>query len=249
MAIVVNCECGKSYKFRDDKAGKRTRCRECSTVIRVPDYDEYDDESDYSAPQQTAPKTKSRRRATSKQRQDSKPRNQKTAKPTTAGGSWSMDKPKLWIVTLAAITVVVGAGTAISPALGAPLSFGLLIIGALWCFVACMMLVVKGFKQKTSTGIMCLFVPFYLFYFVYKNWTETKQLFLSVVLATAASIVAQIVLALAALLFFSNAVNESNGEIQINTTSSFLDDATDVSQNNATGNIVGENPSPKPSDE
>ena len=219
MAIVVDCECGKTYKFRDDKAGKRTRCRECSTVIRVPDHDEYDDGTDYSESTQTAVKTKPRRRAASKQqnkqRQQSKPSKQKTAKAGSSGGSWSVEKPKLWIVSLAAITLLVGVGTAVSPALGAPLSFGVLIIGGLWCFVASMMLVVKGFKEKTSTGLMCLFVPFYLFYFVYKNWLETKQLFLSVVLATAVSIVAQIVLAIAALLFLSNAVNESNGEIKI----------------------------------
>jgi hypothetical protein len=40
MAISVKCpnpECGKEYRLKDSFAGKKVRCRECETVIVVPD--------------------------------------------------------------------------------------------------------------------------------------------------------------------------------------------------------------------
>ncbi|MCX7421323.1 MAG: hypothetical protein NT013_17515 [Planctomycetia bacterium] len=36
MAIEVTCDCGKTYRVNDDKAGKRFKCRECAMLVRVP---------------------------------------------------------------------------------------------------------------------------------------------------------------------------------------------------------------------
>ena len=36
MAIEITCDCGKGYRLSDDKAGKRFKCRDCGTLIRVP---------------------------------------------------------------------------------------------------------------------------------------------------------------------------------------------------------------------
>ncbi len=36
MSIQVICECGKSYKLKDETAGKKVRCPNCQAVIRVP---------------------------------------------------------------------------------------------------------------------------------------------------------------------------------------------------------------------
>lgn len=37
MSIVVNCSCGKMFKAKDDMAGKKVRCPECKTVLRIGD--------------------------------------------------------------------------------------------------------------------------------------------------------------------------------------------------------------------
>lgn len=37
MAIDVMCECGKSYRVSNDKAGRRFKCRECGTLVEVPE--------------------------------------------------------------------------------------------------------------------------------------------------------------------------------------------------------------------
>lgn len=36
MAIEITCECGKGYCVSDDKAGKRFKCRDCGTLLQVP---------------------------------------------------------------------------------------------------------------------------------------------------------------------------------------------------------------------
>ena len=37
MAIEITCDCGKAYRLNDDKAGKRFKCRDCGTLIQVPE--------------------------------------------------------------------------------------------------------------------------------------------------------------------------------------------------------------------
>ena len=37
MPISVTCDCGKGYRVSDDKAGKRFKCRECGTLLEVPE--------------------------------------------------------------------------------------------------------------------------------------------------------------------------------------------------------------------
>ncbi|MBX3396988.1 MAG: hypothetical protein KF841_16660 [Phycisphaerae bacterium] len=36
MSVVVSCKCGKKFKAKDEMAGKKVRCPECKTVIRIP---------------------------------------------------------------------------------------------------------------------------------------------------------------------------------------------------------------------
>lgn len=40
MAITVSCDCGKTYRVGDDKAGKKIKCKDCGTVLAVPSDDE-----------------------------------------------------------------------------------------------------------------------------------------------------------------------------------------------------------------
>lgn len=51
MSISVRCTCGKKYQLKDDAAGKKFKCKECSEVVKVPDeqiddLEDVDDEED-----------------------------------------------------------------------------------------------------------------------------------------------------------------------------------------------------------
>jgi len=40
MAILVTCECGKSYKLKDEMAGRKVKCAACAATISVPDVED-----------------------------------------------------------------------------------------------------------------------------------------------------------------------------------------------------------------
>src|SRR5262249_38735463 len=42
MAISLKCRCGKSFRIKDDLAGRKIRCRDCGKVLEVPAADESD---------------------------------------------------------------------------------------------------------------------------------------------------------------------------------------------------------------
>ncbi len=44
---------------------------------------------------------------------------------------------------------------------------------------ASLMIIVHAFKQDTVRGLLCLFVPLYMLYYVIKNWGETWKLFIA----------------------------------------------------------------------
>ncbi len=51
MSISVRCTCGKKYQLKNDAAGKKFKCKECSEVVKVPDeqiddLEDVDDEED-----------------------------------------------------------------------------------------------------------------------------------------------------------------------------------------------------------
>lgn len=37
MTISVDCDCGRTFKVRDELAGKRVKCPECGSAVRVSD--------------------------------------------------------------------------------------------------------------------------------------------------------------------------------------------------------------------
>jgi len=36
MPILVTCQCGKQYKFKDEVAGRRAKCLACGQVVQIP---------------------------------------------------------------------------------------------------------------------------------------------------------------------------------------------------------------------
>ncbi|MBI2807178.1 MAG: hypothetical protein HYX68_19525 [Planctomycetes bacterium] len=45
MSIQVECDCGRMFRVKDDKAGRKVRCPECDEVVRVPEAEEEEDDS------------------------------------------------------------------------------------------------------------------------------------------------------------------------------------------------------------
>ncbi|WP_345682940.1 hypothetical protein [Novipirellula caenicola] len=60
-----------------------------------------------------------------------------------------------------------------------------LVLGFGACIVisqcAQLAVIIKAFKKDIKTGLLTMFVPFYIFYFVIKNWRETGRLFITAV--------------------------------------------------------------------
>jgi len=80
MPIEVSCrKCGKAYRVKDERAGTKIRCKDCQTVIEVPQTseDDYGDQMwSEPAPQSLPPRNKSRATVALKNT------------PTSAGGSF-----------------------------------------------------------------------------------------------------------------------------------------------------------------
>ncbi len=46
------------------------------------------------------------------------------------------------------------------------------IIGAIAAFIAGIMILIDAFKLETTQGLLCLFVPFYAFYYLFAKYTN-----------------------------------------------------------------------------
>ncbi len=46
MSIEVTCDCGKGYRLSDDQADKRFKCRDCGTLLQLPNTNEADGGND-----------------------------------------------------------------------------------------------------------------------------------------------------------------------------------------------------------
>ena len=54
----------------------------------------------------------------------------------------------------------------------------LVIVGYAASLIGGIMLLVTAFKQDVTKGLLSMFVPFYIFYFVFTNWEDCKKGFL-----------------------------------------------------------------------
>lgn len=75
--IAIECACGRKLKVKDEHAGKRIRCPECSEPVKVPvpepeesfldDLDDLEDESDEELPKPRPTSKKSTKKRPAKQ--------------------------------------------------------------------------------------------------------------------------------------------------------------------------------------
>lgn len=102
MTISATCDCGKAYRVRADKAGQRFKCRECGTLVQVPEANEgggrdNDDEDDLEM-EPNGGYVPAHRRAAEKAR-SKKEQSRQTKRAATI---------KRWMLILGSLAVVIG---------------------------------------------------------------------------------------------------------------------------------------------
>ena len=106
MAIEFTCDCGKGYRVSDGKAGKRFKCRDCGTLLQVPnandettnDEDNADDDVEMEP---DANYVSSHRRAAAKARTA-----KKSARDQKRAAAW-----KRWLLIGGGVVVMIGGLT------------------------------------------------------------------------------------------------------------------------------------------
>ena len=117
MPIAVTCtECGASMKVKDELAGKRIRCRQCSEVVAVPRPAEDDDalldqlvEEEHASEtfdEETAAAPRARRKSAAKPERPAKSR-------SGAGGAAAKSFLVIGVVAAVSLLVLCGGGAAV----------------------------------------------------------------------------------------------------------------------------------------
>ncbi len=104
MAIELTCDCGKGYRLNNDKAGKRFKCRDCSTLIQVPSADDNDSEVSETNDEVTGELLPVRRRAGTKSG-SAKKKSRKKSSASTSGSK----QPLIIGVAIAAVVLIGGS--------------------------------------------------------------------------------------------------------------------------------------------
>jgi hypothetical protein len=204
--IPLQCpHCDKKLVVRDEWAGRLGVCPHCKNRIRLPQAettaDEPADERYSAAPQEESrsPPRRTRRRADAdadereepvrKRRrptededlppEEEEPAPRPVAKPKkkrrkrTSQGFSALDPFLLGLLGVGLLGLLTSGLALIWPAVSfAPLGLGWLVtlVGQIW-------LLVVAFKEDALQGILCLFVPFYVVYFLITHFEEAKRPF------------------------------------------------------------------------
>ena len=59
-----------------------------------------------------------------------------------------------------------------------------IILGAVVAAIGGVLILITAFRESTSQGLLCLFVPFYQIYYVIKRWRDTKKAFIIVLVGS-----------------------------------------------------------------
>ncbi|MEO2017368.1 MAG: hypothetical protein ABGZ53_23690, partial [Fuerstiella sp.] len=96
----------------------------------------------------------------------------------------TLDNPLLWIAAALIPALFVYITTMINLKFGG-LLFSLIVSPAgLVAFVASLGVLVKAFQESVFNGLLCLFIPFFIFYWVATEWHTTRKMFQAWMLAT-----------------------------------------------------------------
>ena len=216
MAIKIKCKkCEARFRVKDAAAGRRIKCRECAAPIKVPipstDQEEllnFDmaayatDPSGNDSPGGTQPLPRRRKK-------------KKTSGDPAArsGRKWDLENPLLWFVVPFAAALIAFLTTMMHLRIGGSIAMLIVSVAGFVAFVASLMIVVHAFGESGLAGLLCLFVPFYILYYVATEWHATKKMFLAQAVAALTLILTKVSFSVALGIWLTEAVSTYN-EIQ-----------------------------------
>ncbi|MEO2013966.1 MAG: hypothetical protein ABGZ53_06305, partial [Fuerstiella sp.] len=169
------------FSVKDAAAGRRVKCRECGAPIKVPvpktdegellNFDAAAYGDDASTGTQPLPR---RRKKKVKSSSDS---------AAVSGGKWNLENPLVWFVVPFAAALLVFLTTMMHLRIGGSIAMLIGSVAGCVAFVASLMIVIHAFGESGLAGLLCLFVPFYILYWVATEWHATKKMFLVQVVA------------------------------------------------------------------
>ena len=200
MAIKIKCrKCEAKFSVKDAAAGRRVKCRECGAPIKVPvpkteeeellDFDTaaYGDDPSGDEPPGNEPSggTQPLPRRRKKKRTGSE-------SAAASGGKWNLENPLLWFVVPVAAAVLVFPAMMINLRIGGFMAILIFYVFLFVAFVAWWKILSLAFAESGLTGLLCLFLPFYILYFVATEWHATKKMYFVNVVAVLTVIVTEV---------------------------------------------------------
>ena len=200
MAIKIKCKkCESRFSVKDAAAGRRVKCRECGVPIKVPvpktdeeellnfDAAAYGDDpsgddpygDDPSDGMQPLPRRRKKKRTGSES-------------AAASGRKWDLENPLLWFVVPVAAAVLVFLPSMINLRIGGIMWMLIGSVAGFVAFICWWKIMSLAFAESGLTGLLCLLVPFYIFYFVATEWHATKKMFLVQVVAGLTLIVTEV---------------------------------------------------------
>ena len=214
MTIKIKCrKCEAKFRVKDAAAGRRVKCRECGVPIKVPvpktdeeellnfDAAAYGDDPATVAGPDTMPPRRRKKKTTGSE------------SSAGSGRKWNLENPLLWFVIPFAAALLVFLTTMMNLRIGASIAMLIVAVAGFVAFVASLMIVVHAFGESGLAGLLCLFVPFYILYYVATEWHATKKMVLFQAVATLTLILAKVSLSVAFGIWFTEAISTYN-EIQ-----------------------------------
>ena len=177
MAIKITCGCGKRYSFKDERAGKRFRCKMCGDITTIPN-------------------RVNMRLSLKKTPEDASDAEGTKLADWFSTFDWSLSNPVIWGVAIFSSAMFVGLATMVFPFLGILANGFIGLVCAATITVCFWIIVIKGFQEDILQGLLCLFFPLYIPFYAYMNWYEVRRPIMSMCLAAAVagtSITAQMI--------------------------------------------------------
>ncbi|MEO1979623.1 MAG: hypothetical protein ABGZ24_03820 [Fuerstiella sp.] len=185
MTIKIKCrKCEAKFSVKDAAAGRRVKCRQCAAPIKVPvpkaaeeellnfDMAAYGNDPSGNEPSGgTQPLPRRRKKKT-------------TGSESNPGRKWDFEDPLLWFVVPVAAAVLVFLATMIHLRIGGIIAMLIVAVAGFVVFVAYWRIVLHAFGESGLSGLLCLFLPFYIVYWVLTEWHATRKSFLAWAFAT-----------------------------------------------------------------
>ena len=184
MTIKIKCrKCEAKFRVKDAAAGRRVKCRECGVPIKVPvpttdeeellnfDAAAYGDDPTTVAGPDTMPPRRRKKKTTGSE------------SSAGSGRKWNLENPLLWFVVPVASAALVFMAMMIHFPTGWFAFKAILAVCILVSFITFWMIVFHAFGESVLSGLLCLFLPFYILYWVATEWHATKKMFLASIFA------------------------------------------------------------------